>query len=66
MVLESVPLDELGPAPTDMAAVVQGFLGVAGYLGQAEGVVLQAILLHELGLLDANLRFPRVCLMDRS
>ena len=57
VVLESVPLDELGPAPTDMAAVVQGLLRVAKYLGQAEGVVLEAIPVDELGLLDAMLAF---------
>ena len=66
VVLESVPLDKLDPAPTDMAAVVQGLLRAAKYLGQAERVVLEAILVDELGLLDANVRFPRVCLVGRS
>ena len=39
VVPESVPLDELGPAPSDMAAVIQGLLGVTEHFGQAEVVV---------------------------
>ena len=62
---ESVPLYELKPTPSDVAAVVQGFLGVAEHFGEEEVVVLEAILVHKLGLFDASVLFPKVRLVDR-
>ena len=57
VVPESVPVDERGPVPTDMVAAVRGFLGVTEHFGQAEVVAFEAILAHELGLLDASVLF---------
>ena len=53
---ENSGLDIFDP-PTDAAAVVQGFLGIAEHFGEEEVVVLEAILVHEIGLWDANVLF---------
>ena len=63
VVLEPAPLDELRPAPICVATVVQGLLVIAERFGEEEVVVLEAILVHELGLLDADVLFSRIRLV---
>ena len=53
-------------SPHRRGPVVQGFLGIAEHFGEEEVVVLEAILVHELGLLDANVLFPRIRLVRSS
>ena len=61
---ESVPLGEPGPPSPALPLSYRGFLGVVEHFGQAEVVALEAVLVCELGLLDANDFFPRVHLVD--
>ena len=61
---ESVPLGEPRPPSPALPLSYRGFLGVVEHFGQAEVVVLEAVVVYELGLLDANDFFPRVHLVD--